>query len=293
MLKSMTGFGRGEVQKQHRCFNIEIKTVNHRYLDVSIKMPKRFTYLEEKIRQLLKEKVKRGRIDAYISYENIGESDVKVVVDQHLANEYVTALQSLEKMLGIENDITVSNVASFSDVISLDKVEEDEAEIWQCLKESIILAMKQLTIMRVEEGRKLNEDLVKRLKLVESFNQAVEERSPQVVQEYKQRLTERIKELLEEEFTLDDQRIATEVALFADKSNITEEVVRLNSHIHQFRQALEEEESIGRKLDFIIQEMNREINTIGSKANDLIITNIVVNLKSELEKMREQVQNIE
>ncbi|QUH20897.1 YicC/YloC family endoribonuclease [Alkaliphilus sp. B6464] len=293
MIKSMTGFGRGDSQVGDKCFQVELKSVNHRYMDVSIKLPKKFTYLEESIRKVIKSNIQRGRIEAYITYESIGESDINVAVDMPLAKEYLKALLRIEEELAIKTDVTTSVIARFPDVIKVEKKEENEDEIWQCLQEALNNALNQLVIMRQEEGDKLQVDLLKRLNKTRDFVAQIKDRSPIIVQEYRQKLIERIKEILDEEFSLDDNRVAAEVALFADKSNITEEIVRLYSHINQFSNTLQEDDAIGRKLDFLLQEMNREANTIGSKANDLIIANLVINIKSEFEKMREQVQNIE
>jgi len=293
MIKSMTGFGRGDSQVGDKCFQVELKSVNHRYMDVSIKLPKKFTYLEENIRKVIKSHIQRGRIEAYITYESVGESDVNVAVDMPLAKEYLKALLKIEEELSVESDITTSLIARFPDVIKVEKKEENEDEVWKCLEEALNNALVQLVTMRGDEGDKLQLDLLKRLNKTRDFVAQVRERSPIIIQEYRQKLIERIKEILDEDFSLDDSRVAAEVALFADKSNITEEIVRLYSHIDQFKSTLEEEDAIGRKLDFLLQEMNREVNTIGSKANDLTIANLVINIKSEFEKMREQVQNIE
>ncbi|ABW18965.1 YicC/YloC family endoribonuclease [Alkaliphilus oremlandii] len=293
MIKSMTGFGRGDSQVLDKSFQVELKSVNHRYMDVSIKMPKKFTYLEENIRKVIKSHIQRGRIEVYITYENIGESDTSISVDMPLAKEYLKAFMKLEEELSIENDVTTSMIARFPDVIRIEKKEDNEDEIWKSLEEALNGALKQLVAMRAEEGNKLELDLLKRLNKTKDFLAKVKERSPMIIQEYRQKLNDRIKEMLNEEFSLDDSRIATEVALFADRSNITEEIVRLYSHIDQFKNTLEEDDSVGRKLDFLLQEMNREANTIGSKANDLILANLVINIKSEIEKMREQIQNIE
>ena len=289
----MTGFGRGDSQVLDKSFQVELKSVNHRYMDVSIKMPKKFTYLEENIRKVIKSHIQRGRIEVYITYENIGESDTSISVDMPLAKEYLKAFMKLEEELSIENDVTTSMIARFPDVIRIEKKEDNEDEIWKSLEEALNGALKQLVAMRAEEGNKLELDLLKRLNKTKDFLAKVKERSPMIIQEYRQKLNDRIKEMLNEEFSLDDSRIATEVALFADRSNITEEIVRLYSHIDQFKNTLEEDDSVGRKLDFLLQEMNREANTIGSKANDLILANLVINIKSEIEKMREQIQNIE
>lgn len=293
MIKSMTGFGRGDSQVGDKCFQVELKSVNHRYMDVSIKLPKKFTYLEENIRKVIKSQIQRGRIEVYITYESVGKSDVNVTVDMPLANEYLKALLKIEEELSVKSDITTSLIARFPDIIKVEKKEDNEDEIWQCLEEALRNALSRLVVMREEEGNKLQADLLKRINKTKDFVAQVKERSPIIVQEYKQKLIERVKEILDEDFSLDDNRIAAEVALFADKSNITEEIVRLYSHIDQFKNTLEEKDAIGRKLDFLLQEMNREANTIGSKANDLAIANLVINIKSEFEKMREQVQNIE
>lgn len=293
MLKSMTGFGRGESQLQDKRFSIEIKSLNHRYMDVSIKMPKLFTYLEDSMRQRIKEQVKRGRVEVFVAYETLGDSEVQIKADLSLAKYYLEALKEIQEKLQVKDDITVSLIAKFPDVIRTEKAEVDEDEISQALLQGLDMALEKLVEMRINEGAQLKADLLKRLVLLEELIAEIGKRSPQVVSEYRQRLTERIEEIMEDGYTLDDNRIIMEVALFADKSNITEELVRFESHIQQFRKAMEESEAVGRKLDFLIQEMNREVNTIGSKANDLLITNMVVEIKSELEKMREQVQNIE
>ncbi len=293
MIKSMTGFGRGDSQVADKCFQVELKSVNHRYMDISIKLPKKFTYLEENIRKVIKSHIQRGRIEVYITYENIGESDTNIVVDMALAKDYLKALTRIEKELSVQNDATTSLIGRFPDVIKIEKKEDNEDEIWECLNEALNNALMQMISMRNDEGNKLQLDLIKRLSKTRDYVAQVKERSPIIVQEYRLKLMDRIKEMLEEEFSLDDNRVAAEVALFADKSNITEEIVRLCSHMDQFKNTLDEEDAVGRKLDFILQEMNREANTIGSKANDLILSNLVINIKSELEKMREQVQNIE
>lgn len=293
MLISMTGFGRSEVQKEDKQFNIELKTVNHRYMDTSIKMPRSFTFLEDRIRQVVKNYIKRGRIEIYINYKNIGESDVKVSTDMSLANQYIRALEEIHEEFKIEKDIGVSTIARFPDVLQLEKKEEDEEAIWNLLNQGLTEALSNLSEMRQTEGLKLKEDLINRLETLILLIKKIEDRSPEIVLEYKERLNKRISELLDEELNIDEGRLALEVALFADRSNITEEIVRFNSHISQFKKSMKQEEAVGRKLDFIIQEMNREVNTIGSKANDLTISNIVVDIKSELEKIREQIQNIE
>ena len=293
MVKSMTGFGKSDFRVDDKYFQVELKSVNHRYMDISIRLPKIFNYLEESIRNLIKSYLQRGRVEVYIAYKNTGGGDVKVEIDMPLAKEYLDSLLEMEKSLPVQSDITTSLIVSLPDVIKIEKREEDEEEIWRCLQGALNDALVKLVSMRKKEGDKLKTDMLKRLNRTDDFLVQIENRSPIIVQEYRQKLTDRIEEILNEQFDLDDTRIATEVALFADKSNITEEIVRLHSHIEQFTGILEEDDAVGRKLDFLLQEMNREINTIGSKANDLTIANLVINIKSELEKMREQVQNIE
>ncbi len=293
MIKSMTGFGRGEAQAQQKKFLIEVKSLNHRYLDTNIKMPKLLNYLEEKIRQRIKDAVKRGRIEVFISYEKVGESDVKVTADMELAKQYLEALREIGERLSITDDISVSALVKFPDILVVEKKEYDEDEIWNSLSASLDIALQRLIEMRELEGKQLKVDFLKRLDIISDMIRQIEDRSPQILTEYRQRLLDRMKELLEDGPSIDESRVLMEAALFADKSNITEELVRFHSHIRQFKSILEEDDSVGRKLDFLIQEMNREVNTIGSKANDLQLTNIVINLKSELEKLREQIQNIE
>ncbi|MFW5649051.1 MAG: YicC/YloC family endoribonuclease [Candidatus Alkaliphilus sp. MAG34] len=293
MIKSMTGFGKGDSRVGDKYFQVELKSVNHRYMDINIRLPRMFTYLEEDIRSLIKSHLQRGRIEVYINYENVNGGDVKVVIDMSLARAYLDSLLKLEEDLPVQRDITTSLIAGFPDVIKTEKKEENEKEIWKCLQNALEDALTELVGMRKEEGNKLKADMLKRLDKINDLLTLIEARGPIVVQEYRQKLADRINELLDEQFDLDDTRIAMEAALFADKSNTTEEIVRLYSHIRQFAKILGEEDAVGRKLDFLLQEMNREINTIGSKANDLNIANLVIEIKSELEKMREQVQNIE
>lgn len=293
MLTSMTGFGRGEVQKEGKYFNVELKSVNHRYMDMNIKLPKIFTYLEDNIRKVIKRYIKRGRIEVFINYKNLEGRDIQVTTDISLVQQYIKALDEIHDTFKIEKNVDVTTIAGFPDIFKLERREEDGEEIWALLETAIITALEDLLEMRQREGKQLKQDLVKRLEVLMGLMKNIEERSPDIVLEYRERLKKRIKEIMDEKLDLDEGRLAIEVALFADKSNITEEIIRFNSHIKQFKSSMEEEGAVGRKLDFIIQEMNREVNTIGSKANDLIISNIVVEIKSELEKIREQVQNIE
>ena len=293
MLTSMTGFGRGEVQGEGKQFNIELKSINHRYMDINIRLPRIFTYLEDNIRQVIKRYIKRGRIEVFINYKNLDGKDIQVTADIPLIQQYINALDEIHDTFKVEKNIDVTTIAKLPDVFKVDKKEEDEEKVWTFLEKALIIALEDLVKMRQIEGDKLREDLVKRIEIIGDLMDKVEQKSPKVVLEYKERLKKRIKDIMDEGIDIDEEKIAMEVALFADKSNITEEIIRFNSHIIQFKSSIMEDDAIGRKLDFIIQEMNREVNTIGSKSNDLVISNLVVEIKSELEKIREQVQNIE
>ncbi|QXM05855.1 YicC/YloC family endoribonuclease [Crassaminicella indica] len=293
MIKSMTGFGRGEAKDIERQFVVEIKSVNHRYNDIVIRMPKRLIYLEDQLKNLIKEYIKRGRVEVYITLENIGDTDTRISVNEPLAKQYIDCLKRIKDEFSVLDDISVSLVSKFPDVIKVSPKEEDEDAVWNCLKEAVSNALQKLMKMRASEGVKLAEDINNRCTYIADIVNKIENRSPSVVLEYKQRLYDRIRELLDDDVEIDENRLSMEVALFADKCSITEEIVRLKSHVDQLKKTLKESHPIGRKLDFLIQEMNREINTVGSKSSDLEITNYVVDIKSELEKIREQVQNIE
>lgn len=293
MIKSMTGFGRGEVKSETHNFKVEIKAVNHRYNDISVKMPRHIGYLEENIKKIIKEKISRGKVDVYINLEYINDSSVNVKVDIPLAKAYKTSLEDLARELNLKDDIRLNNILGISEIVKTERKELDEDMAWEYLQEAVNDAVLDIMTMKTAEGEALKKDMIMRLKIIEKTVLDIEKRSPLVVLEYKEKLSERIKELLSKDANIDEERIAYEVVFFADKSNIDEEIVRLKSHIDQFINILEETEQIGRKLDFLIQEMNREINTIGSKANDIVISQHVVEVKSEIEKIREQVQNVE
>ncbi len=292
MIKSMTGFGRGESSDEIHSFNVEIRSVNHRYNDIIVKMPKHINYLEEKVKECIKNKISRGRIEVYINLEYIDDSAIEVKVDLSLAKAYKNALDDLINRLDMEDNVNLFHILNFSDVVKTERKELDEDETWTCLNLAVEEALNSLMNMRIKEGLALKSDLETQLDIMYDIIEKIEERSPLVVKDYKEKLELRIKEILNVDY-IDEEKLAYEVAFFADRSDINEEVIRFKSHIKQFRESLEDEEPVGRKLDFLIQEMNREINTIGSKANDLAISNHVVTIKSQLEKMREQVQNIE
>ena len=283
MIKSMTGFGRCEVLKDSRKFTVELKSVNHRYLDVNIRMPKKLNFFETSIRTLLKSYADRGKVDIFITYEDLSQSQVSVKYNAALAAEYLKYLNQMAEEFSLDNDVRVS---------TMEECSEDEDELWNGLKEALEGAFSQFVEMRTKEGERLKEDILLKLDLLSEQIRFIEERSPQIIAEYRTKLEEKMRELLEDT-QIDDNRIAAEESLFADKICTDEEVVRLKSHIQHMKETLEESNGIGRKLDFIAQEMNREANTILSKANDLDISNRAISLKTEIEKIREQIQNIE
>lgn len=292
MSKSMTGYGRGEAQSLSKQFTVEIKSVNHRYLEVFIRQPRQYAMLEENIRRFVQKFIQRGRVDIFIKVEELGEQKPEIKVDKEIAVAYYESLKDLADNLQISPDINVFQLVSLPEVIKLEEVEEDLEQVWQILQKALIQGLEQLVEMRKTEGESLKNDLLKRIDLLQKLSEQIYQRSPLVVEEYRQKLQNRIKELLTD-YELDEQRLNQEIVYFADKSNITEEIIRLRSHFQQFTKSMALDEPVGRKLDFLVQEMNREMNTIGSKANDMEIGQLVVEGKSELEKIREQVQNIE
>ena len=294
MIRSMTGFGRGESNDETKNFTTEIKSINHRYNDIIVKIPKHISYLEEKIKKLTRSYVSRGRIEIYIGLEYIGESDIDVKVNLPLAKSYNNALLEIANALGIEQKVDIDLVSRFPDILTTEKKKEDEQQIWSLLEKSVIFALENLVSMRETEGEALKHDIIDKTVKIEGLIEEIEKRSPQIVLDHKEKLIGRIEELLENRFELDENKLANEVAYFADKAGIDEELVRFKSHIIQLGSTISSaDDSIGRKLDFLIQEINREINTIGSKVGDVSITNNVVEIKTELEKIREQIQNIE
>ena len=292
MIKSMTGFGRCEVLKDSRKFTVELKSVNHRYLDVNIRMPKKLNFFETSIRTLLKSYADRGKVDIFITYVDLSQSQVSVKYNAALAAEYLKYLNQMAEEFSLDNDVRVSTLSRYPEVFTMEECSEDEDELWNGLKEALEGAFSQFVEMRTKEGERLKEDILLKLDLLSEQIRFIEERSPQIIAEYRTKLEEKMRELLEDT-QIDDNRIAAEVILFADKICTDEEVVRLKSHIQHMKETLEESNGIGRKLDFIAQEMNREANTILSKANDLDISNRAISLKTEIEKIREQIQNIE
>ncbi len=292
MIKSMTGFGRCEVQKDARKFTVELKGVNHRYLDVNIRMPKKLNFFETAIRTLLKSYATRGKVDIFITYEDASQNQLSVKYNEVLAAEYLKYLNQMAEEFGLENDIRVSTLSRYPEVFTMEEQTEDEEELWNGLKEALEGAFTQFVETRTTEGENLKKDILEKLGNLEELVGYIEERSPQIVKEYREKLEEKTRELLADT-QIEEGRIAAEVILFADKICTDEEVVRLKSHISHMRNTLEEKEGIGRKLDFIAQEMNREANTILSKANDIEVSDCAISLKTEIEKIREQIQNIE
>ena len=292
MIKSMTGFGRAEVADASRKFTVEIKSVNHRYLDVNIKMPKALNFFESTIRNLLKEYMERGKVDLYITFEDFSEDNFCLKYNEELAGEYLKHLTAMADKFGLDNDIKVSTLSRYPDVFTMEQVETDENELWAGLEKALRGAAEQFVESRIKEGERLRADLVEKLDGMISYVDYIEERSPQILEEYRMRLESKVQELLGDR-QLDDARIAAEITIFADKICVDEETVRLRSHILSMKETLLAGGGMGRKLDFIAQEMNREANTILSKTTDLKVSDVGINLKTDIEKVREQIQNIE
>lgn len=292
MPKSMTGYGKFEDYILGKLCFVEIRTLNHRYLDFNIKLPRQYSALEDKVRFLIRQYISRGRVDVYMKIKDDLDSFEKVKVDDKLAKEYYDSLDRLAQKLRVEFNLTISDIISLPGIMDLTEDEKDIESFWIELKSVIDNALKQVVEMREKEGEELLEDLKSRLRRVETKLTELENKTPSFVKDYQQKLKLRIEDLLEENI-VPEERLAAEAAVFADKINISEEIVRIFSHLKQFNTQLSASEAVGRKLDFLLQEMYREVNTMGSKSTDYFISNCVVELKSELEKMKEQVQNIE
>ena len=294
MIKSMTGFGRSEYSDGKRNIVCEIKSVNHRYSDITIKMPRRYSFAEDKIKQAVKEKLVRGKVDVSINVENITENDINITLNELVAKQYYDNLTSLKEKFELPGEVTLPFLANMPDVIKAIPDVEDEEEITKTLLIPVREAAKNLETMRAVEGEKLKEDLINKGEGIKVILDKIEERAPLVSKEYTEKLRTRIAELIDGAVEIPEDRILVEAAIFADKCAIDEEITRLNSHLVQLKNILSgKEETVGKKLDFLVQEMNREANTIGSKANDITITNHMLDIKAEIEKIREQVQNIE
>lgn len=291
-IRSMTGFGRCEVTDGTRKITVEMKSVNHRYLDISIKIPKKLSFFETAIRGELKEYIQRGKVDIFITYEDTAESNLCVKYNRELAAEYMKYLWQMSEDFSLDNDVRVSTLSRFPEVFTMEEQTVDEKALWQFLEKAVIGAAEAFVETRIKEGENIRDDLLAKLSGMLACVEFIEHRSPQIIQEYKQKLRVKVQELLEDT-QIDEARLLTEVTIFADKVCVDEELVRLRSHITTTRDCLMEGGGIGRKLDFLAQEMNREANTILSKTTDLEISNRAIELKTEIEKIREQIQNIE
>lgn len=292
MIRSMTGFGRGTLEDKDQSFIVEMKSVNHRYCDLNVKMPKSLMLLEDKIRKVILQRINRGKVDIIVTQRSSSNYGTKAVLDEVLADSYVECFNRIKEKYNIKENIPLSLVAKFPEVITLKKEEEDVEHIWKYLSQALNDALSMLVDMREKEGEKLEKDLCQKCNYILSLLIEVGNNSQEVVKDYRNKLSQRLRNLLEE-YPVDESRIEMEVALFADKSSIDEEIVRLNSHIVQFQKTLTADEPVGRKLDFILQEMNREANTIASKSTNLNITKSILEIKNEIEKIREQIQNVE
>lgn len=292
MVRSMTGYGRATAESVNWNVTVEMKSVNNRYLDITVKMPKQYNPLEDQIKKEISAVLSRGHIDAYITVEEVGEGRQSIAVDTDLALEYCRAMKEIAEKTNLPYQINLTDVASYYGVLTAQKQESDLDELWQTMSEAVKGSLKQLFEMRVTEGSKLAVDIESRLDILADIREKIVVRSPLVVSDYREKLTQRIQDVLGE-IEIDQDKLLNEVAFFADKADIAEELTRLKSHFEQFLDNLAKDEPVGRKLDFILQEINREINTIGSKANDSEISHLVIEAKGELEKIREQVQNFE
>lgn len=288
----MTGFGRCLESVDGKTIIVEIKSVNHRYYEFSSRVPRSCGYLDEKLKSFIQGKVSRGKVEVGVSIQSDGVSDERIEVNSEVAKGYITALRSANEELGLEDDLTLSRIMRLPDIFDVKKIEEDEETVWNEVKSVAEKALERFIAMREAEGAKMRDDILSRLDYITELVEKIEKKSPETTEKYRKKLFDKISEVLKDT-NVDEQRILTEAAIFSEKTAVDEETVRLRSHINQCREMLSMNEAVGRKLDFLIQEFNREANTIGSKCQDIEITKVVVDLKSEIEKIREQVQNIE
>ena len=293
MIRSMTGFGHGEVSNdKNQKVTVEMKSVNHRYCDISLKLPKKLAMFEANIRNIMKEYASRGKIDIYVSYEDLSETAVSLHYNQAMAAEYMQVFKKMQEDFGIETKITAEALAKYPEVVTLEEVQQDEEVWWELLEAALRQAAEKFVETRTIEGANLKKDLLGKLDQMAADVAFIERRSPQIIAEYRAKLEEKVKEFLEDS-AIEENRIAAEVTLYADKIAVDEEIVRLQSHISSMTDVLESDESIGRKLDFMAQEMNREANTILSKSSDVDLADHAIELRTNVEKVREQIQNIE
>ena len=291
-MRSMTGYGMGQFQNENIFFKVEIKSVNSRYSEFNIRMPKTLIAFEDRVRKLLKEEISRGKVDVYINYNFLSQSDTKVVADAHLAGEYLKAFEDLRDELGLISEISLRDIYTMEGVISTISNDDDKEELWEPLKSAVTIALNQFVEARELEGAALKADFEEKLKDIIACAEFIRDKAPAVIEENTKKLRENIEKNLNKD-ELDLQRLTTEVAIMCDKLSIDEEIVRIFSHLLQFNDIINRYNSIGRNLDFLVQELNREVNTVGSKTGDIEILNKVVELKSHIEKLREQIQNIE
>lgn len=292
MIKSMTGFGRAVAETDGYVITVEIKSVNHRYFEFSSRIPRQYGFLDDKLKSYINSRVSRGKVECYVSIDALNTEAAQVVVNNTLASAYVSALKELSKNYDLKEDFGASTVARFQDVLVVKKADEDEEKIWSYVKSVTDTALDKFIAMRTVEGEKMKNDISSRADYILSCVEYIEKRSPETVKEYNDKLVERVHDLIGD-VSLDEGRVIQEVAIYADKVAVAEETVRLRSHLDQLKAFINADESVGRKMDFLVQEINRETNTIGSKANDVDIARKVVDIKAEVEKIREQIQNIE
>lgn len=290
MIRSMTGFGRCKMSVNEYDINIDIRSVNHRYLDLNIKLPKYYAFLEEKIREKVSKVITRGKIEVSVYIKLINSDEKQIVLNEPLCDNYIAVLNALKEKLGTEDKIDIRLMSRFNDIFELEYKEADEEAVSESVLSVLDSCLEDFILMREREGQRIKQDLAERLSKVQNLGNVVEERAPKIVEEYREKLLVRLNEVLN---NVDEQRVLQEAAIYADKITTAEETVRLSSHIKEFKNLISDGNAVGKKLDFIVQEMNREVNTIGSKSNDFETAKIVVELKSEIENIREQIQNIE
>lgn len=293
MIRSMTGYGRGENVKDGRKFTVEIRSVNHRYNDITIKMPRAMNYIEDIVKKRLTQQISRGKTDVYIFFETLSKDDISISLNEALVDAYIEKLSYIKQKYNLKDDISLSLLMDIDDIITVEKNIIDKNIIIETLMPAVDTALSEFIKLRQTEGMALKKDIIVKLENMTNLVNQIKIRSPKVVIEYRDKLQARLNELLTGNNQIDELRLITEVTIFADRCSVDEEITRLLSHINQVKSILDEQEAVGRKLDFLVQEMNREANTIGSKSNDIEITQITVDLKSEIEKIREQIQNIE
>lgn len=292
MTRSMTGFGRAQSESAELSISVELKSVNHRYFELSCRVPRQYSFLEEKIKSYLSTRVARGKTECSVSLLELNAADVEVQVNHGLAKAYLAALNEIADTYGVRNDTSANSLSRFNDVLAVHKVAADEEAIWNAVKPVLAEATDKFIAMREREGEKLKADICGKAEHILELTEYIEKRSPQTVKEYNEKMKGRIRDLIGD-VKVDEQRLLAEAAIYADKVAVDEETVRLHSHIDQLKSMFEDDGAIGRKMDFLVQEINREANTIGSKASDLEITSRVLDIKGEVEKIREQVQNLE